>query len=277
MTTSAQSEAAQILRRLLDLFDSAGRFARTPQSPDLYKSPDSCTLGDMRTRRRDYSTLPLVAYLRVSTAGQAASGLGLDAQRQAITAEATAQGFVIAGWYEDAGRSGGTMRGRSGLADALAEIDTGRAGGLVVHKVDRLGRSSVDILGLVERAQSEGWRLVALDVGLDTTTPAGEIVAAALAMAARFEWRRTSERQLAKHEQLRRQGRPRGRATVDPATVARIDEYRAHGYSYSRIAALLTAENVPTARGGGWYASTVRSALLTRRREIAAQAADLNP
>ena len=227
----------------------------------------------MRTRRRDYSALPLVAYTRVSTHGQATSGLGLDAQRHAIAAAATAQGFLIAGWHEDAGRSGGTMRGRSGLADALAEIDNGRAGGLVVDKIDRLGRSSADVLGLVERAQREGWRLVALDAGLDTTTPAGEIVAAALAMAARFEWRRTSERQLAKHEQLRRQGRPRGRATVDLATVARIEGLRAQGLSYARIAALLTTENVTTARGGTWAASTVRSALITRQREIAAQAA----
>ena len=115
--------------------------------------------------------------------------------------------------------------------------------------------------------------MIALPAGLETTTPAGEIVAAALATAARYEWRRTSERQLAKHEQLRRQGRPRGRATVDLATVARIAELRSQGLSYARIAALLTTENVTTARGGTWAASTVHSALITRQREIAAQAA----
>src|SRR5204862_6448271 len=90
-------------------------------------------------------------------------------------------------------------------------VKAGTAGGIVVAKIDRLGRSSADVLGLVERAQRERWRLVALDVGLDTTTPAGELVAAALAMAARFEYRRISERQLEKHETLRRLGRPRGR------------------------------------------------------------------
>ena len=115
--------------------------------------------------------------------------------------------------------------------------------------------------------------MIALPAGLETTTPAGEIVAAALATAARYEWRRTSERQLAKHEQLRRQGRPRGRATVDLATVARIAELRSQGLSYARIAALLTTENVTTARGGTWAASTVHSALITRQREIAAQTA----
>src|SRR5687768_17073035 len=107
--------------------------------------------------------LPLVAYVRVSTSAQAASGLGLDAQRQAIRDAAAAHGFAVAGWYDDAGRSGGSMARRSGLRAALAEIAAGRAGGLVVAKVDRLGRSSVDVCGLVERAQREGWRLVALD------------------------------------------------------------------------------------------------------------------
>ena len=51
----------------------------------------------------------------------------------------------------------------------------------------------------LERAQREGWRLLALDAGLDTASAAGELVAMALAMATRFEWRRISERQLEKH------------------------------------------------------------------------------
>jgi hypothetical protein len=105
---------------------------------------------------------------------------------------------------EDAGRPGATMHRRAGLQAALAEVKTATVDGIVVAKIDRLGRSSADVPGLVERAQREGWRLVALDVGLDTTTPAGELVAAALAMAARFEWRRISGRQHEKVAALRR-------------------------------------------------------------------------
>ena len=59
------------------------------------------------------------------------------------------------------------LRTGLGLAAALAEIEQGRAGGIVVDKIDRLGRSSADVLGLVERAQREGWRLIALDAGLE--------------------------------------------------------------------------------------------------------------
>ncbi|MFL6040790.1 MAG: recombinase family protein, partial [Gaiellales bacterium] len=136
----------------------------------------------------------LAAYVRVSTAAQAASGLGLDAQRQAIAEAAVAGGFTIGSWHEDAGCSGATTHKRQGLGAALAAIEAGTAGGLVVAKIDRLGRS-YDVMMLIGRAAREGWRLVALDVGLDTTTPEGELVAGALTMAARFEWRRISQRQ----------------------------------------------------------------------------------
>src|SRR5437868_10048801 len=155
--------------------------------------------------------LALGAYVRVSTASQAASGIGLDAQRNAIMTAASQGMFVVGAWYEDAGRSGASVRNRPGLVAALASLEREEVGGLVCAKIDRLGRSTHEVSGLVERAVREGWRLVALDVGLDTTTPAGEMVATALMVAARFEYRRISERQIEKHRELRRLGRPRGR------------------------------------------------------------------
>lgn len=219
-------------------------------------------------------TQTLAAYVRVSTAGQAASGLGLQAQRRAIREHADAHGLTIGSWHEDAGRSGASMARRDGLRAALDEVRTGRVGGLVVAKVDRLGRSAADVAAVVERAQREGWRLVALDVGLDLGTPAGELVANALGMAARFEWRRISERQREKFAELRRQGRPRGRATVPTAVADRIIRLREKGRTWQAIADELERAKVATARGGTvWRPSSVRAAYLTRRRELAAQAA----
>lgn len=216
--------------------------------------------------------LPLVAYSRVSTAAQAASGVGMEAQRDALERAAATQGLVIAGWFEDAGRSGASMARRPGLQDALAEIAAGRAGGLIVAKIDRLGRSSADVCTLVERAQREGWRLVALDAGLDTTTAAGEMVAAALAMAARFEWRRISERQVDKHQALRRRGEARGRPAAPTALADEVLGWRAQGRSLQSIANELNERGTQTPQGGArWYASTVRSVAITRARELDAR------
>ncbi len=162
------------------------------------------------------------------------------------------------------------MARRPGLRAALDAVKAGQVNGIVVAKIDRLGRSSADVCGLVERAQREGWRLIALDVGLDTTTPAGELVAAALAMAARFEYRRISERQLEKHEELRRQGRRRGRPGAPTALADEIRAARVAGHSFRAIAADLNERRTPTPQGGlVWHPSSVRSALVARERELA--------
>ena len=165
------------------------------------------------------------------------------------------------------------MTRRPGLAAALAEIDAGRAGGIIVSKIDRLGRSSADVLGLIERARREGWRLVALDVGLDSTTPAGELVAAALAMAARFEWRRISERQARSTTSSAARGARGGASRSAVTWRIASPSLRTDGLSFAAIAERLNAEKVPTARGARrWWPASVRSALLTRERELAAQA-----
>jgi DNA invertase Pin-like site-specific DNA recombinase len=220
----------------------------------------------------------LAAYIRVSTAAQAESGIGLSSQRKAINEASRVQGFVVASWHQDAGRSGASLRRRPGLQAALHEVAAGRVGGIVCAKIDRLGRSSADVTSLVERACREGWRLVALDVGLDSTTASGELVATALAMAARFEWRRISERQSEKHAELRRLGRPRGRLSVDRSLADRIVRERDEGATWAAIANRLNTDAVPTARGGReWRASSTRSAYKTRRAELDAQAPAPSP
>ncbi len=123
-----------------------------------------------------------------------------------------------------------------------------------------------------ERAQKEGWRIVVLDVGLDSATPAGELVIAALAMAARFEYRRISERQLGKHAALRRAGRPRGRQAASSEVASLVASLRLEGLTYAAIVAELERRMIPTVRGGRrWFPAAVRSVLLTREAELAAQ------
>src|SRR5664280_942601 len=129
-----------------------------------------------------------IAYLRCSTEEQADSRAGLDAQRAAILAEAQRRGWDEADvtFIEDAGFSGKNLD-RPGIEAALDALRHRRATTLVVSKLDRLSRSLVDFAGLMDRASREHWALIALDLNVDTSTPAGEAMAAMLATFAQFE------------------------------------------------------------------------------------------
>ncbi|MCA0290502.1 MAG: recombinase family protein [Actinobacteria bacterium] len=198
-----------------------------------------------------------IAYLRVSTQEQARSGLGLAAQRIAIETEARRRGWSVTVYVDD-GWSAGSLS-RPALQEALRALKRGEAEALVVAKLDRLSRSLVDFAGLMDVSRREGWALVALDLGIDTTTPAGELVANVMASVAQWERRviaqRTKEALAAAKQRGVHVGR---RSTLPPEVVERVRVRRAQGLTLRAIAAELNAEGVPTGQGGAeWRANSV--------------------
>jgi DNA invertase Pin-like site-specific DNA recombinase len=213
-----------------------------------------------RKRKAAPDATRAVGYVRVSTSEQADSGLGLEAQRAAITAECDRRGWQLTEIHEDAGLSGKTLS-RPGLLAGLDAVHAGPAGILVVAKLDRLSRSLVDFAGLMARAQREGWNLVALDLGIDLSTPAGEFMANVMSAAAQWERRiigqRTRDALAAKQAQGTRLGRP---TAHDPNVRAQVLAAFRSGTTLSAIARHLNQRQVPTAHGGArWYPSTVRA------------------
>lgn len=215
----------------------------------------------MRTEPRT-----VIGYIRVSTDEQAASGAGLAAQRTAIAAECQRRGWQLVDVVVDAGASGRTLTGRPALAAALDRLDRREADALVVAKLDRLSRSVVDSAGLLDRAGRRGWGLVALDLGVDTTTPAGEAMANVMATFAQLERRMIGERTRVALAARRSAGVVLGRPPVVPEpVVARVLAERAAGRSLRAIADGLTADGVPTARGGQrWQPTSVRKLLASQ-------------
>lgn len=217
----------------------------------------------------------VVGYLRVSTNEQVLSGAGLEAQAAAIRAEAKHRGWVIHAIHTDAGASGKSLNHRPALEHALADIESGAAGGLVVAKLDRLSRSLLDFAALMERARAKGWNLVALDLGIDLSTPAGEFLASVMASAAQWERRiigqRTKDALATRRAAGVRLGRPPGLPTE---VVELICSERDRGVTFAAIADGLTTRGVPTSQGGQrWYASTVRAVTQSATRNVASKAA----
>lgn len=230
------------------------------------------TIKRRRRRRVDRAGTPMLGYLRVSTEAQAASGLGLDAQADTIARWATLTGLAPVTMTTDVGtRRAGAAHQRKALQDALVEIREGRASGIVVAKLDRLGSGS-DVVALAEEAKRDEWRLVILDINLDTSTPAGLMVVGIIAALSSFEHSRIGERNSAWKHQARIRGSSRGAAAAPRDVADRIILMRTEGLSYRAIAAALAADGVPTLHGGAWQAASVRSVEITRGKEITAQA-----
>lgn len=200
----------------------------------------------------------VILYTRVSTDEQGASGLGLEAQRDALIAEAERRGWD---WVLSGDVASGKNAKRPGLTAALEALSAGAAQALMVSKLDRLSRSIVDFTNIVARAQREGWALVCMDIGVDTTTPSGEMIAHIMASLAQYERRLIGQRTSEALAAAKKRGTIVGRPVAVPEPVARlIRKERMKGASYRAIAEKLNARGIPTAQGGArWHASTVRS------------------
>lgn len=205
-----------------------------------------------------------VGYVRVSTDAQGERGYGLDAQRALIQEEAARQGWTLERIYVDVA-SGKTTKRRPEYKAAVKRLSSGRAQVLIVAKLDRLSRSLVDFAGLMAQAQREGWSISALDIGVDTSTINGELIANIIMSLAQWERRIIGDRTRVALAEVRASGKRLGRPSgVSRETMTLIRLLRDSGKGYHATAAMLNAEGVPTAQGGArWHAATVRKLVNT--------------
>jgi len=165
-------------------------------------------------------------------------------------------------------RENGGSLDRPGLSYALERIAEGKARGLVVSDLRRLSRSIVDLGALMEWFRDAQAALIALDLGVDTSTPAGDKLAAALIRLGDWERERIGTRTRRGLAAVRASGRSTGRPAVSdrPQLVERINAMRAAKMTLQAIADQLNTEGVPTLRGGAmWRPSSVQAALGYRR------------
>lgn len=209
----------------------------------------------------------MIGYLRVSTEEQASSGLGLDAQRDTIQRYADAHGWDIE-WAEDAGLSAKSMD-RPALQDALTRLHPKKRAvdGIVVARLDRLSRSVHDFSGLLRLANARKWSVVAIDLGVDTSTPTGRLVANVMMSVAEWEREIIGARTSAAMQAAKRQGRRFGPASALKATTGeRLLELR-RTLTLAATADVLNGEGHTTATGAQWSVNNVAK---TQQRLLAA-------
>ncbi len=151
----------------------------------------------------------------------------------------------------------------------LDRLKVGDAEALVTSKLERLSRSMLDFASIMADSQKQGWAVVCLDLGLDTTTPAGEVTANVLASFAQFERRLIGQRTKDALAVKRSEGVRLGRVRETPdAIVDRIVRERDGKATLRVIANGLNRDCVPTVRGGErWWPTAVSSVLRSVKYE----------
>ncbi len=234
--------------------------------------------------------MKLIGYTRVSSVGDRELDLPRDAteeqkeerrkilrspdqQQNAIKAYASAHGHEIIWLEPDLDWSGKSLE-RPSMKKALEMIRAGEADGIVAARLDRITRSVKDLDYLMVASDNEGWKLVAVDFGLDNSTANGKMIWQIFGSINEWYINRSRENfATARRDAVARgdhlgahapfgyvkRGKP-GRLEPDPATawiVKEIFSRRAAGHSLRAIRGWIRTTGAPMRFGGPWDSPAV--------------------
>jgi DNA invertase Pin-like site-specific DNA recombinase len=222
-----------------------------------------------------------VAYYRVSTKQQHRSGLGIEAQRAAVTRFAEAEGLAIIAEFVEAetGKGADALDRRPQLAAALAKAKAAKCC-VVVSKLDRLSRDVAFVSGLMAQRVP----FIVAELGRDADPFMLHLYAALAEKERRLIAGRTKAALAAKKAQGARLGNPSNLAVAGSigrqALISGADAFAAsllpivHALQSSGATTLdaltrgLNERGVRSARGGQWHVSSVAN-LLSRTQQLA--------
>lgn len=159
-----------------------------------------------------------VAYIRTSTGKQT---LGIEVQREALRA------FQPDLWYIE--QVSGRKEDREQLNKALGVLESGDT--LIVYKLDRLGRSTKQLVNLISQLDDRGVHLNIVTEGIDTSSPTGRLVFTILSAVAEMEASLISERT---KQALAMSPNKGGRPKLDEAIKQSVIELH-HDYKKSAL------------------------------------------
>ena len=215
-----------------------------------------------------------VAYYRVSTTRQGESGLGLEAQRETVRRFAASRGMEIVGHFTEV--ESGKVNDRPELNNAIAVAKKNDAT-LVVSKLDRLSRSALFVLQMIDRADVEfvccdlpecsrlTLSLFAVLAEHERTLISQRTKAALAAAKARGTKLGSSHpsRDVPRQVRLMVAGYKRDRQNFLNRVRPIVEEIKKSGVkTLSEIALCLTRRGIPTRTGKTvWFGSTVKTVI----------------
>lgn len=126
--------------------------------------------------------MKVALYLRVSTAEQT-----VDSQRRELQTYAARHNWDIVAQYEETGSGAGTRRPE--LERLMGDARAGKFEAVLVWKLDRFGRSLIDLLAKLDQLDTEAVRFIAVSQGIDTDrkNPSAQLLLRVVGAVAEFE------------------------------------------------------------------------------------------
>ena len=182
--------------------------------------------------------LKLIGYIRVSTLKQLQEGFSLEAQQEAIERYCNAHGHQLVAVEKESESAVKARPVFQRVFKRVLEAQDGELDGLIVAKLDRLGRSVKDLANLASALQERGKQLISVSDNIDTSTPNGKLLFHILSAIAEYERELLIERTKIGRALAERKGvichRPR-----KPIDLELLKELKRRGVSHRKMAKLL--------------------------------------
>jgi site-specific DNA recombinase len=147
-----------------------------------------------------------VGYVRVSTEEQSREGISLEMQAAKIRQYAELNDLDLAEIIQDAGISGKSVKARPGIQSILGMVQAHKIDAVVVYKLDRLARNTVECLEMAKLMDKAGVSLHSISEKLDTQSALGRFFFTLTASLAEMERNLISERTAAALQQKKANG-----------------------------------------------------------------------
>ena len=219
-------------------------------------------------------------YVRVSTEEQVKEGFSIRGQEQKLKDYARIKDWDIYDVYIDEGISGKNITARPEINRLISDVKKGKVKNVLVFKIDRLTRSTSDLIFLVDLFNEYDCSFNSLMESIDTQTASGRMFLKIIGIFAEFERENIAERIVLGRERKVNEGytlcshtasygydRPDGRKIQSiiesEAQIVReiFDLYANKGVNMTEIARRLNLRDVPTKQNGKWTTGGVRNLL----------------
>ena len=218
-------------------------------------------------------------YVRVSTEEQASSGFSIRAQIDKLTNYCELKEWKIFDIYKDEGISGKNIKDRKELNRLIEDIITKKVDNVLVYKIDRLTRSTKDLIELVELFNKNKCSFNSFTENIDTFTATGRMFIKIIGIFAEFERENIVERVRLGLERKVKEGYTIASNNISYGyiknkgeKIQKVCEYESYivrkifnmfvsNYSYTKIANYLNKYKIKTKNKKEWNYKTVKKIL----------------